>query len=168
MSHRGKEFIVIAEEAETDLRELLAVPPNYKVLFLQGGGDGQFAMVPMNLLRGKKSADYVETGQWSKKAIKEGEEILRGEYCGKCRRRELHLRPRAREVEARSAGGLRAHTPRTKPSAASNITGCRTRAWRAARRGYVIAYPVATDGRGRYGLIYAGAQKNSVRRVSRS
>ncbi len=54
MSHRGKEFMSIAAEAEADLRELLAIPANYKVLFLQGGASPQFAMVPMNLLRGKK------------------------------------------------------------------------------------------------------------------
>lgn len=71
MSHRGKEFMGIAAEAETDLRELLSVPSNYKVLFLQGGASAQFSMVPMNLLRGRKSADYVNTGEWSKKAIKE-------------------------------------------------------------------------------------------------
>src|SRR5919107_1145983 len=59
MSHRGKEFISIAEEAEADLRELLAIPPSYKVLFLQGGATLQFAALPMNLLRGKKSAHYV-------------------------------------------------------------------------------------------------------------
>lgn len=71
MSHRGKEFIAIAAKAEADLRELMGIPVNYKVLFLQGGASAQFAMVPMNLLRGKKSADYVNTGEWSKKAIKE-------------------------------------------------------------------------------------------------
>jgi phosphoserine aminotransferase len=71
MSHRGKEFIAIAESAEADLRDLLGIPANYKVLFLQGGATLQFAMVPMNLLAGKKRADYVNTGEWSKKAIKE-------------------------------------------------------------------------------------------------
>lgn len=71
MSHRGKEFMGIAAKAEADLRELLNIPANYKVLFLQGGASTQFAMVPMNLLRGKKSADYINTGEWSKKAIKE-------------------------------------------------------------------------------------------------
>ena len=55
MSHRGKEFMSIAAEAEADLRELLAIPANYKVLFLQGGGSAQFGMIPMNLLRGKKT-----------------------------------------------------------------------------------------------------------------
>ncbi len=71
MSHRGKEYMSIQAEAEADLRELLAIPANYKVLFLQGGASSQFAMVPMNLLRGKASADYLNTGEWSKKAIKE-------------------------------------------------------------------------------------------------
>ena len=72
MSHRGKEFMSIAEQAEADLRELLNIPGNYKVLFLQGGATAQFAMVPMNLLRGKNRADYLNTGLWSKKAIAEG------------------------------------------------------------------------------------------------
>ncbi len=71
MSHRGKEFMGIAAKAEADLRELMNIPANYKVLFQQGGASAQFAMVPMNLLRGKKSADYINTGEWSKKAIKE-------------------------------------------------------------------------------------------------
>ena len=71
MSHRGKEYMAIQAEAEADLRELMGIPANYKVLFLQGGASTQFAMVPMNLLRGKASADYLNTGEWSKKAIKE-------------------------------------------------------------------------------------------------
>ncbi|KFI23953.1 3-phosphoserine/phosphohydroxythreonine transaminase [Nitrosococcus oceani] len=72
MTHRGKQFMAIAEQAEADFRELLAIPENYKVLFLQGGATSQFAMVPMNLLQGKKQADYICTGHWSKKAIAEG------------------------------------------------------------------------------------------------
>ena len=71
MSHRGKEFMGIHAQAIADFRELLNIPENYKVLFLQGGASQQFAMVPMNLLRGKTSADYLNTGEWSKKAIKE-------------------------------------------------------------------------------------------------
>jgi len=71
MSHRGKEFMSIAAAAEADLRELLDIPPHYKVLFLQGGATSQFAMVPMNLLRGKTTADYIHTGEWAKKAIGE-------------------------------------------------------------------------------------------------
>ena len=71
MSHRGKEYMSIQADAEADLRELMGIPSNYKVLFVQGGASLQFAMVPMNLLRGKASADYLNTGEWSKKAIKE-------------------------------------------------------------------------------------------------
>jgi phosphoserine aminotransferase len=75
MSHRGKEYMSIQAEAEKDLRELLAIPANYKVLFLQGGASLQFAMIPMNLLRGKKSADYLNTGEWSKKSISEAKKF---------------------------------------------------------------------------------------------
>ncbi|RMG01367.1 MAG: 3-phosphoserine/phosphohydroxythreonine transaminase [Nitrospirae bacterium] len=71
MSHRSKEFVSIAENAEKTLREIMEIPENYKVLFLQGGASSQFAMVPMNLLRGKKTMDYLNTGYWSKKAIAE-------------------------------------------------------------------------------------------------
>jgi phosphoserine aminotransferase len=75
MSHRGKEFMGIAAATESDLRDLLAIPANYKVLFLQGGAHLQFAMIPLNLLRGKPSADYVNTGEWSKKAIAEAKKF---------------------------------------------------------------------------------------------
>ena len=76
MSHRGKEYMSIAAQAEADLREVMAIPDNYKVLFLQGGASSQFAMVPLNLLRGKDTADYYRTGSWSKKAISEAKR-----YC---------------------------------------------------------------------------------------
>jgi phosphoserine aminotransferase len=76
MSHRGREFISIADKAEADLRTLLAIPANYKVLFLQGGAIAENAIVPMNLVRGRTTADYVNTGEWSKKSIKEAKK-----YC---------------------------------------------------------------------------------------
>ena len=76
MSHRGKEFISIADKAEADLRTLLAIPDHYKVLFLQGGAIGENAIIPMNLLGGHAVADYVNTGEWSKKSIKEAKK-----YC---------------------------------------------------------------------------------------
>jgi phosphoserine aminotransferase len=76
MSHRGKEFMSIAAKAESDLRDLMKIPDNYKVMFLQGGASSQFAMVPINLLRGKDKADYIWTGAWGKKAIAEGKR-----YC---------------------------------------------------------------------------------------
>ena len=76
MSHRGKEFIGIADKAQADLRALLAIPNNYKVLFLQGGAIAENAIIPMNLLKAKSVADYVNTGEWSKKSIKEARK-----YC---------------------------------------------------------------------------------------
>jgi len=76
MSHRGKAFVGIAEQAEADLRELLAIPARYKVLFLQGGATAQFAAIPLNLTRPDSVADYVNTGAWSKKAIAEAKR-----YC---------------------------------------------------------------------------------------
>jgi phosphoserine aminotransferase len=75
MSHRGKEYMGIHAQAEADLRELMGIPANYKVLFLQGGAHLQFSMIPFNLLRGKFSADYVNTGEWSKKAIAEAKKF---------------------------------------------------------------------------------------------
>jgi len=76
MSHRGPEYTSIAHQAEADLRELMAIPDDYAVLFLQGGASSQFSMIPMNLLRGKTKADYFNTGAWSKKAISEAKK-----YC---------------------------------------------------------------------------------------
>jgi len=76
MSHRGKEFISIYDKAQADLRGLLKIPANYKILFLQGGAIAENAIVPMNLLLGRSTADYVNTGEWSKKSIKEAKK-----YC---------------------------------------------------------------------------------------
>jgi phosphoserine aminotransferase len=77
MSHRGKTFVGIAQQAEADLRELLSIPANYRVLFLQGGATAQFAAVPMNLTRTDSTVDYVNTGAWSKKAIGEAKRYCR-------------------------------------------------------------------------------------------
>ena len=71
MSHRSQVFQDIIDTAEADLRELMNIPEGYKVLFLQGGGTLQFSMVPLNLLRNTKKADYIVTGQWAKKACQE-------------------------------------------------------------------------------------------------
>ena len=76
MSHRGKEFTRIATQCEADLRELLAVPANYRILFMQGGAIAENAIIPLNLLGNKKTADYVVTGTWSAKSFKEAKK-----YC---------------------------------------------------------------------------------------
>lgn len=76
LSHRGKEYMALAAEAEKDLRDLMQVPDNYKVLFMHGGGRGQFAAVPQNLLGGaNRKADYLLTGVWSKAALAEGQKF---------------------------------------------------------------------------------------------
>ncbi len=109
MSHRGKEFIAIAEAAETDLRELLSIPPNYKVLFLQGGATAQFAMVPMNLLRGKKSADYVHTGEWAKKAITEAGKFCDVNVAASSADRNFSYVPKQARVETQPGFRIRAY-----------------------------------------------------------
>ena len=89
MSHRSKAFEDIIHTAEADLRELLHIPDNYKVLFLQGGAHQQFAMIPMNLMK-NKVADYIVTGQWAKKAWQEAQKFRPSHQpgCGLC----VHLR----------------------------------------------------------------------------
>jgi phosphoserine aminotransferase len=159
MSHRGKEFIAIHAEAEGLLRELLAVPANYKVLFMQGGAIGENAIVPMNMLRGKTSADYVDTGEWSKKSIKEA-----GKYCAVNvaasakadaytsipPRDSWKLDPNAAYVHICSnetIGGVEYHwTPEVGavPLVADMSSN-------------IMSRPVDVS---KYGLIYGGAQKN--------
>ncbi len=75
ISHRSKEFEAVIQTAEADLRELLGIPANYKIMFLQGGASLQFAMLPMNLRAAGASADYIVTGTWSKTAIKEAQKL---------------------------------------------------------------------------------------------
>ncbi len=159
MSHRGKEFIGIAAEAESLLRELLAVPSNYKVVFLQGGAIGQNAIVPMNLLRGRTSADYVNTGEWSKKSIKEAQRYCQvrvaatsesSRFTHVPKQAEWTLDPNAAYVHIcanETIGGIEYHwTPDTGevPLVADMSSN-------------IMSRPVDVA---RYGLIYAGAQKN--------
>ncbi len=80
MSHRSKAFETIIKEAEQDLRDIMEIPDNYKVLFLQGGASQQFAMIPMNLMK-NGVADYIVTGQWAKKAYEEAKKIWKGKCC---------------------------------------------------------------------------------------
>ena len=81
ISHRGVDFMEAAQKSERDLRDLLKIPSNYKVLFLQGGASSQFSMVPINLLRGKSKASYANTGHWSVKAIAEGRRYCDVHVC---------------------------------------------------------------------------------------
>ncbi len=81
ISHRGADFMTLAQKSEQDLRDLMNIPDNYKVLFMQGGASAQFSMVPINLLRGKATANYAHTGHWSKKAIAEAQRYCDVNIC---------------------------------------------------------------------------------------
>ena len=159
MSHRGKEFIAIHAEAEALLRELMAIPANYKVLFMQGGAIGENAIVPMNMLRGKASADYIHTGEWSKKSIAEAKKYARvnvaasgeaGRFTSIPARDTWQLDPNAAYVHIcanETIGGVEYHfTPDTGavPLVADMSSN-------------ILSRPVDVA---KYGLIYGGAQKN--------
>jgi phosphoserine aminotransferase len=157
MSHRGKEFISIAEEAERDLRELLAIPARYKVLFLQGGASLQFAQVPMNLLHGRGKADYVLTGEWSKKALKEAKGLCDVHVAASAEDRRFSYAPREWKVRPDAAyvhycsnetiGGVEFHwVPET--GAVPLV---------ADASSHFLSRPIDVS---RFGLLYAGAQKN--------
>jgi len=159
MSHRGKEFIAIHAQAEADLRELMQVPANYRVLFLQGGGVGENAIVPMNLIGRTGRADYVVTGDWSNKSFKEAARYgtvrlaASGEASGLTAippQSEWQVDPGAAYLHLCSnetIGGVQFHwTPDTGdvPLVADMSSD-------------ILSRPVDVA---RYGLIYAGAQKN--------
>ena len=158
MSHRGKEFMAIAAEAEQDLRELLAVPKNYKVLFLQGGARLQFAQVPMNLLDGKGKADYVNTGEWSKLAIKEAKGFCDVHIAASSEDKAFTYFPSQNAFQIRSdaaylhycsnetIGGVEAHwIPQSPVPLVADASS------------HLLSRPLDVS---RFGLIYAGAQKN--------
>jgi phosphoserine aminotransferase len=156
MSHRGKEFIAIHAEAEADLRELMAIPSNYKVLFMQGGAIGENAIVPMNLIGRAGKADYVVTGDWSKKSLKEAKTYgtvnvaATGDGTSIPKQPQWKLDPGAAYVHICSnetIGGVQFHwTPDTGsvPLVADMSSDILSRRIDVSR----------------YGLIYAGAQKN--------
>jgi phosphoserine aminotransferase len=159
MSHRGKEFISIHAEAESLLRELLAVPKNYKVLFMQGGAIGENAIVPMNMLRGHASADYVNTGEWSKKSIKEAAKYAKinvaassedSKFTRIPKRETWRLDPDAAYVHIcanETIGGVEYHwTPDT-----GNVPLV------ADMSSNILSRPLDVA---KYGLVYGGAQKN--------
>ncbi|MBV1775132.1 3-phosphoserine/phosphohydroxythreonine transaminase [Burkholderiaceae bacterium DAT-1] len=159
MSHRGKEFMQIVAEAEEDLRALMGIPKNYKVLFLQGGASMQFSMVPMNLIRDKRSIDIVDTGHWSKLAIKEARRYAEVNvvassddraYSYVPKQSEWHCNPDAAYLHYTSnetIGGLEfPFVPETGDvplvsDMSSNF----------------LSRPIDVS---KFGLIYAGAQKN--------
>jgi phosphoserine aminotransferase len=158
MSHRGKEFMSIAAEAEKDLRELLAIPQNYKVLFLQGGATLQFAQIPMNLLAGKGKADYVVTGEWSKKAVKEAQAYCDVHIAASSEDKGFTYFPSQKDFQIRNdaaylhycsnetIGGVEAHwIPQSPIPLVADASS------------HILSRPLDVS---KFGLIYAGAQKN--------
>jgi phosphoserine aminotransferase len=159
MSHRGKEFIAIAEEAEAGLRSLMAIPANYKVLFLQGGASLQFAMVPINLLRGKGRADYVNTGEWSKKAIKEAQAFCKVNVAASAEDANFSYVPeRDRWKLDPDAAYVHVCTNETIGGVEFNwIPNTGAVPLVADMSSHILSRPIDVS---RFGLIYAGAQKN--------
>lgn len=158
MSHRSKMFETIIQEAEADLRELLQIPDNYKVLFLQGGANQQFAMIPMNLMK-NRVADYIVTGQWAKKAWQEARKYGKANkiassedktfsYIPDCS--DLDISPDADYVyicENNTIYGTKFKTlPNTKGKIlVSDVSSC------------FLSEPMDIS---KYGIVYGGVQKN--------
>lgn len=159
MSHRGKEFMSIAAQAEADLREIMNIPANYKVLFLQGGASSQFAMIPMNLLRGKAVADYVDTGDWSAKAIKEAKHFAEVNVVASSKEGNYTSVPEFETWNCNADAAYLHYTPN------ETIRGVEF-PWVPAvgdvplvadMSSTILSRPVDVS---QFGLIYAGAQKN--------
>jgi phosphoserine aminotransferase len=159
VSHRSKEFEAVIQTAEADLRELLSIPANYKVMFLQGGASLQFAMVPMNLRAAGASADYIVTGSWGKTAIKEAQKLGTARVAA-CTEAEgfkglpekLDLDPNAAYLHFTSnetIHGVEYFTEPTPPAGVPLVCDSSSD---------FISHPIDIS---KYGLIYSGAQKNA-------
>jgi len=159
MSHRGKEFMDIAATAENDLRELLAIPANYKVLFLQGGASSQFAMVPLNLMHKSGKADYANTGSWSKKAIGEGKRFGEVTICASSEADGFNSVP-AFDSWNLSADASYVHVTPNETIGGVAYAGLPDTGdvpIVADMSSTILSCPINVSD---YGIIYAGAQKN--------
>lgn len=159
MSHRSPEYQSIIDEAERDLREIMSIPDNYKVLFLQGGASTQFAMVPLNLMTGSGKADFVLTGQWAKKAYKEAAKYGKARAIASSEDKTFSYIPKVTpdmiDPEAdfvhicmnNTIYGTLWHTlPDTgEVTLVADISSC------------ILSEPIDVK---RFGILYAGAQKN--------
>ena len=159
MSHRSKEYLSIATQAETDLRTLLAIPDNYKVLFLQGGATSQFAMVPMNLLRGRTQADYINTGAWSKKAIAEAQRYCEVNVAASSADSKFNTIPAFDSWQLNARAAYVHYTPNETIGGVEfhEIPDTGDVPLVADMSSTILSRPLDVS---RYGLIYAGAQKN--------
>lgn len=159
ISHRSKAFVAVAQQAEQDLRDLLSIPANYRVLFLQGGATGQFAAIPMNLATPERTADYVNTGTWSKKALGEAKRYCRVNVAADAKDSEYFAIP-PQSTWQRTPGAAYLHyTPN------ETIAGVEFH-WVPDADGTPLVADMSSTILSRpldvakFGLIYAGAQKN--------
>lgn len=159
MSHRSSEFVGVAEEAEQDLRDLMQIPDNYKVLFMQGGASSQFSMIPMNLLRGKKTADYINTGDWSKKAIKEATRYCEVNVVATSEENNFTSAPRQEELKLNPDAAYLHYTPNETIRGVEfdYIPETGDVPLVADLSSNILSRPIDVS---RFGMIYAGAQKN--------
>ena len=159
MSHRSKEFVGVADKAEQDLRDLMHIPDNYKVLFMQGGASSQFAMVPMNLLRGKSSADYINTGQWSSKAIKEAKNFCTVNVVASTEDNNFTSAPLQSELKLNPDAAYVHYTPNETIGGVEfdYIPDTGDVPLVADYSSSILSEKIDVS---KFGLIYAGAQKN--------
>lgn len=159
MSHRSKEYLSIANQAMADLRELMVIPETYEVLFLQGGASSQFAMVPMNLLRGKKSADYINTGAWSKKAITEAKRFCNVNIAATTEDNKFSSAPTQAELNLNPDAAYVHYTPNETIGGVEfdYIPETGDVPLVADLSSTILSRPIDVS---KFGVIYAGAQKN--------
>jgi phosphoserine aminotransferase len=159
MSHRGKEFMSIAAQTEADLRELMGIPANYKVLFLQGGASSQFAAVPMNLLRGKQGADYINTGSWSKKAIAEAKRYCNVNIAATTEANKFTSAPSQAGLKLDPAAAYVHYTPNETIGGVEfpYVPETGDVPLVADMSSTILSRPTDVS---KFGVIYAGAQKN--------
>jgi phosphoserine aminotransferase len=159
ISHRSKAFIAVAAEAESDLRDLLAIPANYKVLFLQGGASAQFAGVPLNLSATEQTADYVVTGNWSKKAVAEAKKFCRVNVAADSAPVNNSIAPAQDDLRLTSGAAYAHYTPNETIGGLEFPYIPRTGdvPLVADFSSTLLSRPLDVS---RFGVIYAGAQKN--------
>jgi phosphoserine aminotransferase len=158
-SHRGKDFIGIHAGAEADLRELLAIPKNYKVLFLPGGAAAQFAVVPMNLLRGKSAASYVNSGHWSTRAIAEAKRYCKVHVAASSEDAKFSYAPKQDKWKIDPQSAYVHYTPNETIGGVEFhwVPDAGDVPLVADASSNILSGPLDVS---RFGLIYAGAQKN--------
>jgi phosphoserine aminotransferase len=158
VSHRGKAFMQVAAEAESDLRELMAIPSNYRVLFMQGGASAQFAIIPLNLSTAQSATDYVNTGHWSAKAIAEARRYTTVNLAADAGGRYMRVPPQA-ELKLNSHAAYVHYTPNETISGVEfgYVPATAGVPLVADLSSSILSRPIDVT---KFGLIYAGAQKN--------